>query len=244
MLLPKFLKRPLVHPSTDSARQYDCIFSLGEACFVATFLKEQGLRLFSGPFDWVYGRTFEDRFAMLLNDFEHFFEKSDLLYRRSFKLWRGEHDVYFNTRTKLAHIHDFDFHGDFEKEYPIVKEKYDRRIARLLERMRTSKRILIVYAEMAHEQSSAPSPQQFKELFAQSQPKYQDKINVLYMKHNPSFHPGECKTVYVDERLCLVEYAGSQSGQKGDVIAEGQELIDKSIAETLSKVATGELVCS
>ncbi|MCF7845044.1 MAG: papain-like cysteine peptidase [Kiritimatiellales bacterium] len=244
----KSIDRPVAsqqeQPTDHTVGHYDFVFSLGEACFVATFLKEQGLRLFSGPFDWVYGRTFVDRFTMLLKDFEHFFEKQDIIYRRQYKLSRGEHDVYFNNHTKLAHIHDFSFNADFEKEYPVIKAKYDRRIKRLLDYMNGSKRILIVYAEMAKDQSPAPSLQRFAELFAQSHEKYQDKISVLYMKHNPDFNPGENTLVYRDERLYLVEYFGSRSGEVGDVIVDGQELIDKSIMEILSRVALSNSVDS
>ena len=46
-------------------KKYDLIFSLGEACLTATFLKKLSLRAMSTPFDWIAGGTFEKRVDFL-----------------------------------------------------------------------------------------------------------------------------------------------------------------------------------
>lgn len=46
-------------------RKYDLIFSLGEACFMASALRKNKLRFFACPFDWMYGSNFKGRCKIL-----------------------------------------------------------------------------------------------------------------------------------------------------------------------------------
>ena len=44
---------------------YDVIFSLGEACSCAQSLTKSDLRLYSCPFDWIWGADFLGRINIL-----------------------------------------------------------------------------------------------------------------------------------------------------------------------------------
>lgn len=53
--------------------------------------------------------------------------------------------VYKNTITGVVFNHDFPLNETFEQSYPIVKAKYERRISRLLNMIRRSRRVLAVH---------------------------------------------------------------------------------------------------
>ncbi|MDD4557247.1 MAG: DUF1796 family putative cysteine peptidase [Alphaproteobacteria bacterium] len=80
---------------------YDFIFPMGEACFVAMFLRDLNLRIASGPFDWCFGSTFEQRFNLFINKFKRFFDKKDLTHIDIDK--KANKDVYQNTYTNKLH---------------------------------------------------------------------------------------------------------------------------------------------
>ena len=57
--------------------RFDFICSLGSSCLCATSLREAGLRLSSGPFDWLLGPSLKFRVDMVANDFAGWFERED-----------------------------------------------------------------------------------------------------------------------------------------------------------------------
>ena len=118
-------------------KKYDLVFSLGEACFIAIALRKNNIRLFSGPFDWMYGSTFQKRCRILIEKFENFLNKEDLIfsYYREFNKMMA----YYNKRTDITLNHDFHSSLPFDYEYPIVKNKYERRTKRLLNKIANSK---------------------------------------------------------------------------------------------------------
>ncbi len=125
---------------------FNLVFSLGAACSCANTLKGMGLRNMSSPFDWLYGSSFEARIDLLLNNFENFMNKEDLIY--SGKQESISCDIYKNTRTNITFNHDFISNIPFDTSYTMVKSKYDRRIKRLLELIDKASSLLIVYMDI------------------------------------------------------------------------------------------------
>lgn len=126
-------------------KKYDLIFSLGEACSCTQALRNCNLQLKSYPFDWLFGSSFSQRIDILLNDFDRFIDKKDLEFfysERSIKC-----DAYKNTYNKLVFNHDFPANINVNESYDKIKEKYDRRITRLLKKIDEASSILIVYLE-------------------------------------------------------------------------------------------------
>ena len=50
--------------------RFDFICSLGSSCLCATSLRDAGLRLSSGPFDWLLGPGMKARVDLIVRDFE------------------------------------------------------------------------------------------------------------------------------------------------------------------------------
>lgn len=127
--------------------KYDLILSIGEDCACAQYLNLTGLRLASFPFDWITLCPFETRINLIINDFENFFNKEDF-----YKLEKNPDtynddkcDYYQNKRYLINYYHDFRTHTDFEKEFDVFKEKYERRIERFYTKVNNSKNVLFVW---------------------------------------------------------------------------------------------------
>lgn len=85
-------------------------------------------------------------------------------------------DIVFN--------HDFLKSLDFEEAYPLVKEKYDRRIRRLLEKIKNANSVLVVYLEIPTSNHIEVSNQEILQGYSILKEKFGDKINLLYIKNS------------------------------------------------------------
>lgn len=119
--------------------------SLGMNCDPARHLEDTDRRRVSFPFDWAVTPMSASLFH-LETKFEHFMLRENLTANKPAmrKLMVDDDDANFEkfqegmttpvfcTKTSSFYPHDFD-DTDLDEQYPIVKEKYDRRITRLLE---------------------------------------------------------------------------------------------------------------
>lgn len=128
-------------------KKYDFILPMGNACSCTQILRAAGLQHLSFPFDWVIYELADGRSDLLArtdlvtSSFQDWLNRDDLVFRARID-WHP-HDIYFNRRTRVLFNHEFSFNADFDAEYPVIKAKYERRINRLYECIRSSKRVLI-----------------------------------------------------------------------------------------------------
>ena len=127
---------------SSNKKKYDLVFSLGAACSCAQTLIGANLRQFSSPFDWLFGSDFSGRCEILSSNFQRFLEEKDLTY--SYSERSVSCDAYYNNYNSLTFNHDFETKKELKETYPAVKEKYDRRINRLLQKIQKANSILIV----------------------------------------------------------------------------------------------------
>lgn len=124
-------------------RKFDLIFSIGTRCFTSLLLRQNNLQVASFPFDWLAYVQYKQALEFLTNNFENFLNKEDLeLYTESFNPF---HYNYLNKRTGIMFGHDFPVNEDFDKQFEIVKAKYQKRSSRLLEKIFKSKKVLLVF---------------------------------------------------------------------------------------------------
>lgn len=134
-------------------KKYDIVYSIGRDCACATYLIQSGLRLASGPFDWLTNASFEDRFVLMLNDFQYFLDKEymkQMLKPTQISVDKNN-DYYENTKTNLYFWHDFPADKTFDDVYSDVKQKYERRINRFYNNIKNKKRVLLVWFSMYHQ---------------------------------------------------------------------------------------------
>lgn len=171
--------------------KYDCVFSLGEVCFCANYLRALSLRKFSSPFDWIAGATFNERMKFFLNGFEDYLNKEDLVYhgKRDFP---EPCDIYYNTRTHIIFNHDFPLAQPFDEAFSKVKERYNRRIKRLYALIHRAKKVLIVYMEKYDTNSNVNDDAQLCSLMEEVNGQFPGThIDLLYIRHDESMADGE-----------------------------------------------------
>jgi hypothetical protein len=167
-------------------KKYDFIFSLGQACNCAATLRINMLRYQSFPFDWVFsGGGFAERFSILLNDFNGYFDKENL----ELSYNDGESVCYRNKISGIEFPHDFSKNDIFLNDdiYLPIKKKYDRRISRLLKILNTKNyHVLCVYIERS-DYLNKISNDEIMSLFYKARLKFKANLDILYVKHENSF---------------------------------------------------------
>ena len=162
-------------------KKFDLIFSLGEACSCTQALREYNLQIYSYPFDWLSGSDFLLRCNILANGFKDFIKKEDLQYcceNRNIKCV-----AYKNKKNNLTFNHDFLKEMPFDNAYNYVKEKYKRRIKRLLNKINKSKAVLVVYMEIPTRNHQKTTNEEIIKGYSILQEAYKNKINLLYIKN-------------------------------------------------------------
>lgn len=129
-------------------KKFDLIFSLGEDCACSSYLRRFNLQEYSYPFDWLTKADFFMRVNLLLNNFQGFLNKENLikLDKNAFQGEKDEkNDYYWCKKTNFNFYHDFDNKMPFDEAFLCVKDKYQRRIQRLYKQIKSAKNILIVW---------------------------------------------------------------------------------------------------
>lgn len=127
--------------------KFDLIISLGEDCACTSYLRKFNLQNASYPFDWLTRADFKTRIELLLTDFKDFLNKEDLklLEKPKNAIVDNKCNYYENLKTGFYFYHDFYSDFEFNEIYDVVFEKYKRRIKRLYERIKKSKKVLFVW---------------------------------------------------------------------------------------------------
>ncbi|MFP7274543.1 DUF1796 family putative cysteine peptidase [Bacillus paralicheniformis] len=183
--------------------QYNAVFSLGHLCLTAIQLKNNDLRPFSGPLDWVTIHSLTDLNLLLRNRFTDFMEPKNLRvigYNTGEKKEEGSTIYVSDDFYNIGSVHDFDANQntlDHLATYPEVIEKYNRRIDRFIEKMSTSKRILFVRTE------GEGSFKEAQELELVLSDLVQHDFSVLLVKHSKV--NGIVEKNWPLEKTCTVE---------------------------------------
>jgi hypothetical protein len=127
-------------------KKFDFVFSLGENCAAAMYLRKFKLRDMSSPFDWVCNVPLIDRVDLLLNNFSGFLERENLVKISKMEGGDPKHDYYHDKKSGFKFYHDFPAMIPLEQSFPEVKSKYDRRIARLIARLQHAHRVLCIWS--------------------------------------------------------------------------------------------------
>lgn len=107
----------------------DFIMSLGPGCRVAWHLKENQLRIFSGPFDWFAGMKLETISHFIKQgNLNGFFENREFIKNRSQTQTKEVRDNTFNIKS----LHDFPISIDIDEYYPKFMKIMNKRFSRCI----------------------------------------------------------------------------------------------------------------
>lgn len=133
--------------------KFDVVVSLGYSCQTAEFIKKHGFRFQSHPLDWVI-TSFDSLVLFILNEGKNFFEKESLLFNVTYPKHVISKAV-METHYGIYSLHDLvystddgsgikRFHQVILANYEIAKEKFDRRILRFFNLLKSNKKILFI----------------------------------------------------------------------------------------------------
>ena len=183
--------------------KYNYIISLGRDCACTSFMQRQNLRYASFPFDWLTAVELAPRLDLLLNEFEDFLHLQDLRYleKPTGIVGDAKCDNYQNVRNGFIYYHDFPAGIAINQSYLGVKEKYDRRIERMLSILKSSKSVLLVW--YAHEPllSSAEEIVQYRRRITK---KYGERIDLLIIENDLSVNPDDYEIEDLGDGVCKI----------------------------------------
>jgi hypothetical protein len=123
--------------------------SLGNTCGVAYQLKKHGLRNHAFPFDWLKTPKLSTIIKLLENKFDGLLDKSNfkfVKYSDKFFNSNGNNQMmalYKNTIYNIIFYHDFIKDSNFDDQFIIFKEKYQRRITRFYDILNSNEIVFI-----------------------------------------------------------------------------------------------------
>ncbi|AFM01435.1 Putative papain-like cysteine peptidase (DUF1796) [Desulfitobacterium dehalogenans ATCC 51507] len=126
---------------------YDAVYSLGDLCLGSIQLEKNNLRPYSGVLDWMASPALSDVNRLLKNRFIGFMDLPNLRIIG----YAGEKNICVSDDAyHMVSNHDFEIGKNSLSHlgsYAEVKEKFDRRIHRFLEKAATCQRMLFVRTE-------------------------------------------------------------------------------------------------
>lgn len=106
-------------------KKYENCISLGHFCSTAMAMQQEGLRCFSGPFDWCRSPELPSILEMIENDF------SDYMVKENLKTLENNSKYFEDIKYGFFYPHDICI--DFEQEYEEIFKKYAKRAERFIE---------------------------------------------------------------------------------------------------------------
>ena len=196
-------------------KKYDFIVGIGTACFTSTNLRKSFLQFESYPFDWISTKSLIDNINFIVNEFNDFLEKDDLV---NLKTTNGKkHSCYFykNIKNGIIYPHDIEVDKNFNEAFEQVSNKYNRRINRLYNSIKNSKTVLLVYISLPNKDESEISHEDLNHSIKKICDYFNnDKIELLYIKPNKNFTYKKPKDYYVSDNVRIVEFDFSKYSKK------------------------------
>lgn len=125
---------------------YDLVFSIGESCTCSEALRRCGFQYQSFPFDWISAFDLTKHVMIMAGGF------ADLLVEDRLRFLgenaEGSNDEYVDEKWGTMFIHDFPPRTPLKDSFGMIREKYDRRIQRLLKHLAAAKSSLAVYVQI------------------------------------------------------------------------------------------------
>jgi len=107
---------------------FDYYISLGSMCPIASSMSKYGLRSFSGVFDWLITPDLNWVLHYIETDFQ------DFLLQGNLERYDEDPLPFRDKQSGIKFMHDTE---NFEKEYERLKEKYEQRISRFLDKSKS-----------------------------------------------------------------------------------------------------------
>ena len=168
---------------SNNKKKYDLIFSIGNSCACSVLLRRNKLQYASYPLDWVGLNPIHWKEHWLLTHFDQFLNKESLIISERPNLDDTDMNCEYciDTKTECYFVHDFPIGIPLEKSFPSIEQKYQRRIDRLYQRIKKSKRTLLDWYSLTGKITETELKKVQKNL---SQYFYPTQIDLLIIENN------------------------------------------------------------
>lgn len=208
-------------------KKYDLIFSIGETCLATQVLRNSELQSYSYPFDWVGGGDFLNRVSLLCNDFKNFINKEDLVLTDVTESIKT--NIYTNKRNGMGFNHDFLAEITIDEAYPFVLEKYERRIKRLLDFIKKSDRVLVLFVESLDSLSKVTN-EMLKEAQIKLHKRFGPKIDILCIQIEKKIKFSEKEDIYINPYVRKITFDYKSYGNENHNLVDFS-LLAKAVSE-------------
>lgn len=140
---------------------------------------------------------------MLANDMKDFINKEDLEFSHEER--NISCNAYCNKLNNITFNHDFKNNIPFDEAYIEVREKYNKRINKLLEQIRNSQNILVVYIQTPNNKSEI-AQDAILEGYDILKEKFGDKINLLYLFCEPEIDVKNRIEIDLNQNVKCIKY--------------------------------------
>lgn len=168
-------------------RTYDFVCGIGHYCVTANYLKRHYLRIASGPFDWhAQGQdALLANVRLIENDFAGFLRREALtpIPDTPDAVNTTDKDFYKDEGNDISLFHDFPRGVPLNESYPIVRAKYDRRIARFYKLARSGATLLVYHTRTDHVTDDV-----LKEAVARLRAKLSPEVDLLVVEWDKTAH--------------------------------------------------------
>ncbi len=202
-------------------QKYDIVYSLGYDCACAQYMQSAQIRICSGPFDWLTNADFQTRLNLILNDFENFLEFDDLKFLpKNQKMFNDPYcDYYENTKNGFYYYHEFKTGENLADLFNKIKEKYDRRIKRFNENLRTKEKVLLIY--FSH--YPIKDEKTVNELCKAVCKKFNKTIDFLIIEYDENKKDNEIENYKLDDNITIYKLNTRKLDKEGNLTVPGNK---------------------
>ncbi len=178
--------------------------SIGCACGVAYQLQKLKIRKCAFPFDWLRVNSLRDATNAIKNNFDEFLKVDNIEISDKFPIIDDDF-VENNSKSRvMINKYGIKFYHDFNADhdnYESVYEKYQRRITRFIEIIKSSEKICFIRDEINMNKISIDQIEEFMDCLKKFNENI--KIKLIIILHNPKNKESEILK-YNNENVIIV----------------------------------------
>lgn len=188
-------------------KKFDYIIPIGCHCLPASILRDFAIREASFPFDWLYINNdifFEPAMNCILDNFQNFLIKENITILDI--PVNPLHIPCCDTKTGFIFIHDFVSGITPLSDFNAIKEKYAKRIKRLLKVLSGKSDILFLYFDECglDDDIFISKMEELSKKFNKSH------LNLLILQHAPSFGEFDTEEKYLADNIIKINFNNDQ----------------------------------
>lgn len=199
----------------------DFLLSIGKHCRPAIQLRENSLRYFSSPLDWIGGYTLDILLKLYKNNFENYFKNFKIDYDKKAatdSIW--VEDTYYN----IFDMHHFKKNINIDEYLPEYRSMMKKRADRLKNYFKTSTDVVLVAERNENKEEMIDYLNSFSKIY----PNLNIRLFNVRDDRNMDFKSYNENIIFDDSKLSYIEYIFNDTNE-GEETTSGNNLVWKNV---------------